>query len=123
MTHKPSSTTGHTPGPWAVDVIYLGKDRQHTDFAIRAASHNMPDGSRVALVSDGSHVLDKTPNREALANARLIASAPALLEALKEAHFFIERTPSSPYDLENERVNRAIRSIEAAIAQAIGGDK
>jgi hypothetical protein len=54
--------------------------------------------------------------REAIANARLIASAPELLEALKLAM----------QDWENMRVvssaSRAHKAARAAIAKATGGD-
>jgi hypothetical protein len=53
-----ASTRQHTPGPWGVEGSYV----------------HGPDGKRfLAVASDG----------EGQANARLIAAAPALLEALE----------------------------------------
>lgn len=68
----------HTPGPWKVELIKPDASKGHTfepQCAILAKYH---DGSdiRVADIPDCL-----TPEEEA--NARLIAQAPALLEALK----------------------------------------
>ena len=95
----------HTPGPWA----YGG--REFND--VREA-----DGELVAVAL---HLRVKKPERsiaEAKANARLIAAAPDLLEALQ------------PFVLANsseEHINLMIRTSDvtkarAAIAKATGGN-
>jgi len=58
-------TTTHTPGPWAVGIDDPEKVFQ--------------DGSGVATMSGG-----RRSEQERRANARLIASAPELLEALND---------------------------------------
>ena len=65
-------TSKHTPGPWFVQPGFL-------------TIYNM-DGGDYGLTCAVASVLDKQPGRDAAeANARLIAAAPDLLEALKHA--------------------------------------
>ena len=59
----------HTPGPWVVGPV---------DDTIVTA----PDGSEVAAIDGDYNQPDMWPVMEA--NARLIAAAPELLEALRE---------------------------------------
>lgn len=64
----------HTPGPWAVD-------------SGEALNVRAPHGGIVAQLHHlkGRHGMGgRLPGGEAVANARLIAAAPELLEALKE---------------------------------------
>lgn len=67
-------TTKHTPGPWAVAKAKHGVDMSHHIVALVA-----PDREDRALVVH-AHQGDDT---QADANARLIAAAPELLEALE----------------------------------------
>ena len=64
----------HTPGPWAPD--YAEHDCPHQDVKIKAGKRGV---CRVWM--DNAPVEDY--NREQRANARLIAAAPELLEALE----------------------------------------
>ena len=66
-------TTKHTPGPWKVGQ-YLGSLRQ---FVIHMDVGDNGRGSDVAFTSAAFG------NDETIANARLIAAAPDLLEALQ----------------------------------------
>ena len=113
----------HTPGPWRV-VPY---DAGDVDHWAGMPSVVAPDECDCAIVHwDGfaqRHWRSARGDAEILANARLIASAPALLEALKEllsghdnlyvAHF----GPGS--DPQNDIAAKAAR---AAIRQAEGGE-
>ena len=83
---------GHTPGPWSV------VDRSH----IRSAS--------LGLVAVAQHGL------ETQANARLIASAPELLEALREAFNAFAHDADGPVWADS-----TIAKARAAIAKATGG--
>ena len=74
----------HTPGPWKADRMYHGpkeKDRR-CGFIVNGPDENQQDlplricDLRVPSGMDGF--------REGQANARLIAAAPELLEALRE---------------------------------------
>lgn len=68
------STTKHTPGEWA-----------HTDGSIY--SYGVGHGADIATVNtDSAHLTDE----EAEANARLIAAAPTMLQALKDCMSWFE---------------------------------
>lgn len=67
----------HTPGPWR--VIDSNKGRKFNKISIRA--NNMEDGRVVVVASVYPIML----NGDGCANARLIAAAPDLLEALQYA--------------------------------------
>jgi hypothetical protein len=63
----------HTPGPWeSIRQFSINGDQDHLSYDIRPASWN---AGRLAVVTEG--------NAEPEPNARLIAAAPELLEALK----------------------------------------
>ena len=112
------ATPGHTPGPWTVDHERIG-----------------PPGEPVALLCDTTatepgtvvewprfgEVVDDTENE---ANARLLASAPELLEALENLVASIENVDFSVYpnygsDAVYDQIPWA--QAEQAIAKARGG--
>lgn len=82
--------TEHTPGPWKCD-----SSRVHTSIETN-------EGLHIAMVSYGNVTMEKH-----LANARLIAAAPELLEALE-------------YYIDNGDDHKAIDKARAAIAKAKG---
>lgn len=114
-THRVAETpvvSGHTPGPWKIDY---GHPRGLPGGISRAAA------PWTAVTRFNTFARPTTP--EALANARLIAVAPDLLEAARQAeqalltfcdHYVIE---DRDHDLAAER---AIQAIRAAIAKATG---
>ena len=67
----------HTPGPWKAD------DKGKAVFIPLRAHHCEQLGMQVGFVS-------WEDDKESLANARLIAAAPDLLEALKRAHTWLQ---------------------------------
>lgn len=70
--------TKHTPGPWhAADIRLRGHNPKMDGCDIGAAN-----GANVALAFHQPHDREI---QETIANARLIAAAPELLEALKSA--------------------------------------
>ena len=71
----------HTPGPWRVE------GRRGPGYIISAGVNAEGDGPAeyVGVIAPMFHVAGDGSDRHA-ADARLIASAPALLEALKEVH-------------------------------------
>lgn len=83
----PTSKSTHTPRPW----INLG-NRVDVDIA---------DG-----LSGICEMSDWMSKEEMEANARLIASAPELLEAMKKAVKFIS-SGTKPYDLLWDAINKA----------------
>ena len=93
--------TQHTPGPWGTDL--LEHDHPYQDIVVRAGTRTI---CRVWI--DDAPVHDY--NAAQLANARLIAAAPELLEALKVV---ID-------DLMYKDHARVINVAHAAIAKATG---
>ena len=95
------SESKHTPAPWFIDSSW-GPTDSHPDW--RAIVSCFDDGCHRMSVS--GHIGE--------ANARLIAAAPDLLEALELAVEVIEATgPAAYHDAE--------RQIRAAITKAKGG--
>lgn len=96
---------GYTPGPWWAE-----------DDAVLAM---LAGGATIEIAR--ANVLQELRTDAEYANARLIASAPKLLEALVEAekHFgpFSEITINGQHDPDDVRV---VALIRAAIAKATG---
>lgn len=80
MTIEREQGVGHTPGPWG--RAYTGDGKR---IVIGEGLVEGPNGYDVAEVYS-----DDCPREIAEANARLIAAAPALLEALKGLLVFAE---------------------------------
>lgn len=87
----------HTPGPWSVVCVVYG-------------SNVHPD---IAWIGYGSC----RPKSEHQANARLIAAAPDMLEALMKADKFISNYSSESRKGSFERMKM---EVKAAIAKAKG---
>jgi hypothetical protein len=100
----PAQAGGHTPGPWNVAEVQL------------------PDGAGLGVVSNDQTIvcrLDKWVSHaapEMEANARLIASAPALLAALRDCADSLEVRFQTDYPNEAERT--ILSAARAALAQA-----
>lgn len=88
--------SGHTPGPWRLS--------DDTDIGFYPAVQRGRSG--------GFEVRDSDKDR-ALADARLIAAAPELLEALLGMIV--------SYELEASPLNPALLKARAALAKATGG--
>lgn len=91
-----SNETRHTPGPWTVHG-------EPHDLCVRAG---------------GSTVAEVIPREARAANARLIAAAPELLEALSQASDLLHRHMGQ-YGAD-ELDERGLEVIRAAIAKATG---
>jgi hypothetical protein len=102
----------HTPGPWVVDEAQPGD-----------LFHNVVRGE-----GDSFGVLCRTSingNANAEADARLIAAAPELLEALRIAQAFM--SIASDWNIDEAEINGETRStydwlevVDSAIAKATG---
>ena len=101
----------HTPGPWE---NHKWNCEEHQISA---------KGGTIALVSHSHSLVSEA---EADANARLMASAPDLLSALKSAVSYLEANRPKGNIREifhqlNEYENGVMKPARAAIAQAEGG--
>ena len=93
----------HTPGPWTVEI-----DRWHYDTAstVVAGAERQTFPFRELLVQVGGTDVGRQE-----ANARLIAAAPELLEAIE---WLLNALPSAT-------AHPAIKAARAAMAKAKGG--
>lgn len=100
----------HTPGPW------MFKTAPNGDNGIKAEGTWIFAGAFAEIRSDGENDRD-----EALANARLIAAAPDLLEALAECEDFFDQRADADCDQDGFVPNdemRMLATVRAAIAKA-----
>lgn len=99
----------HTPGPWMTE--YYG-----TNYRLISAD----DGRQIGkLDCDGSHKASEgfIPEKEAEANAALIASAPELLEACKWALPYLKELSGKKWTL---GFGMALSEFDKVIAKAEG---
>ena len=100
------TTSTHTPGPWAAQC------NGPRVWGIYGAHTN---GFVAETVADGA-----TPNEQtAEANARLIAAAPDLLAALRDAEFLLRKAGQVAGPMQDS-FNRSAADARAAITQAEG---
>ena len=107
------SEVKHTPGPWRES----NKVENHgTHWEARTIAQG--GGTVARVTSTGVHGPDR--KGEMYANARLIAAAPELLAAARDAQDFIERNLNhGSMDVEcRTDLTEALKRIEAAIAKA-----
>ena len=110
------SDTGHTPGPWSFcnptippEGDWYIEDGQGRTFA------------SVFRDEDKHQTLYPDEIKAAAANARMIAAAPELLEALDRCAFLLGRISDGDCDaLDNAATVES--AARAAIAKATGGD-
>lgn len=111
----------HTPGPWERHgrAVYTadkrphwltGRDRRAVYVAQIRARHDSEIGERVGDIED-----NPVEESEAYANADLIAAAPDMLEACREAMALLEDPDADMTD-----ANRVERVLCAAIRKATG---
>ena len=101
----------HTPGPWRIGEYVKPIRYKQDDLHVLAG--------QMSIVCSMSAVNWSIDGEKDKANARLIAAAPDLLEALKEALPYVLRAYECAFP--NERENEAIADeIRAAIAKAEG---
>ena len=102
-------SASHTPGPWSLSASFDSVERrvQHGD--------NPPLVWGIASGINSAHP-DYMPREEQIANARLIAAAPELLEALKGITMRFDII----LDLGKGDL-LALSKARAAIAKATGG--
>lgn len=104
-------TSNHTPGPWALESVQTSVGSCHKigpfpSAGVRNQVHACVYADQLRLGLD-----DKSPIAvELLANARLIAAAPELLDALQVAELYLRER--------GLRASGEYKQIEAALAKA-----
>ncbi len=98
----------HTPGPWMIDGI--SRDILAPDGELLATAYQMTVDVDEEMAN---------PDDTGVANARLIAAAPELLDALKAIHEGAARTISDSGDY-SYALDRILQTAEAAITKAQG---
>lgn len=104
----------HTPGPWR--VIKIPGQRTQINWWIEAESKEFPEGHKLRW-NPISVCCFSSPNK---ANARLIAAAPEMLEALKRVKPPGHRSGDCYSDDYIGKCVCGLEIIEAAIAKAEG---
>lgn len=127
MTNETTTRT-HTPGPWQAYIGPVNMNGGLNPFfrgTVAVLKHSGEDDD-VVVITDTNR-----PAHDYEANARLIAAAPEMLEALQAEHEAIlvlkawlratpeEREQSHPFGI-TSLVNRAYLQGRAAIAKALG---
>lgn len=111
MTPAPTIETKHTPGPW---VVFIPLDCSSADIC-GPTSWKRPEAKLAHITSLSRYAPHLDGFRdEQEANARLIAAAPDLLEALKDC--LLRFTEAFPASSEYEPIKLGF----AAIAKAEG---
>ncbi len=109
----------HTPGPW---TVHLPSDVQkvYPMFAVHASSQDLHStlAQGIFTLAEVKVAIGGEPVREA--NARLIAAAPDLLEAVKDALHYMVAVLSDVEANEGDVEDVVIKSLRAAIAKAEG---
>ena len=98
-------STQHTPGPWILTTEPTEVEGVNVHFSIDSHTHISICGGQ-----SQEHMKDAIYEDECRANARLIAAAPELLEALKE---LVEYMAAAGFDV-------SLDAARAAIAKATG---
>lgn len=101
--------TKHTPGPWVAQTHH---------------KVNTKNGKCNVIHQDGPMfcIIDGIPFREAQANARLIAAAPEMLEALNHVIEYINRCLQDKEALKQSDLTKILVSVlNPAITKATGG--
>lgn len=101
----------HTPGPWKFETV-------RTSCGICHKIGEFQRGNKItyACVYDDYGSPDNPDSKALLANARLMASAPDLLEALCE--FMAEHAIPSSICTERPAYEKAIAAIAKAVGEA-----
>jgi hypothetical protein len=113
----------HTPGPWTYANV-AGKDGQRPKITTVAYCGDFVIG--LASEYPGGYYRDGDPSGDEESDARLIAAAPDLLEALDEAQYWVNQyMDQNDCDIDDEDldVSRCMRKIRAAIAKATDARK
>jgi hypothetical protein len=113
---KTTQNAKHTPGPWRVDRY--GIVTGGADYCTSVAECQVPPKSKFPPSEYARLAAEQN------ANARLIAAAPDLLEALQLASDMLHDVANAPGDpLYDPTLHKACADARAAIAKAEGADE
>jgi hypothetical protein len=110
-------TGGYTPGPWE----YIPGTEHHGPYVMSFVGdvcdcYTMSNPNAASVRNGGESYPIPFQGEDAEANARLIAAAPEMLDALKQALLYIERD-----EVAHGRPFAAGNVVRAAISKAEGG--
>ncbi|WP_341649971.1 hypothetical protein [Thauera humireducens] len=108
----------HTPGPWSMGTVKTSCGVCHKVGPFPGRTEQ--SAARYACLYSDYNDQHNPADIELLANARLIAAAPDLLEALR-GMFAMWRSVCRAQGWEPEHLAEAVRA-QAAIAKATGGE-
>ena len=119
----------HTPGPWMRLPSFddeTGEPDGRLELRIVGPEYVQRYGNEdIPGIRDTVCVLGFSSHDAHEANARLIAAAPELLEALKgvESTYVFLDSMTSGIEPQHANTVKALARVRAAIAKATGGDK
>lgn len=100
-----------TKGKWELDFFEVDEDTDNAWFVVRGGIYE-------ATICRSQHNAHTIKREQFDANAKLIASAPELLEALKTAKNYLNHGVADPKN--GDHTEYTISIIEQAIKKAIG---
>jgi hypothetical protein len=110
--------TKHTPGPWVAEPEKLHDGKYH----ISGEKPQVWNNDRSQLIASAHRTLTNGRDKQAEANARLIAAAPDLLTALKDNRLMLYAWKGARQKIglpdDHGELNETIARMEATIAKA-----
>jgi hypothetical protein len=119
------AASGHTPGPWSVanqTDVFTGLGATCADGRVADANDGWQIADCMTGITSVQEEIATLSVAEARANARLIAAAPDMLEALREAETALRSCYQVADYPANGRTDQddALRTVRAAIETAEG---
>lgn len=110
------STEKHTPGPWGMETVRTSCGVCHK---VGPWPHKWRAGEMTSACIYDDYPSPPEGTDTMLANARLIATAPDLLAAVKDAHSMLKNVEVIDGE-DGDPWSKAMARMEAAIAKAEG---
>lgn len=107
--------TDHTPGPWTIDHERIGPGGE--PVALLCDTNAPRSGAVVEWPRMPGEVVDDAENE---ANARLLASAPQMLEAIESAGRIVSKVLDNPKMYTPAALSRAGSTLRSIYFQATG---
>lgn len=111
---KTEPRTTHTPGPWFTEDVTFYSSRAKDNKWVEIWTRG-PDGGKQNIIALSGYGAEGFDLKTQKANARLIAAAPELLEAAKEALAWFKAGETGAMDLPFKgKLKAAIAKAEAS---------